>query len=86
MDERLRVKVPVEPGGEPVGVKQQGGLLELVHREVEVECLPADIPDGFPVDVTELSIGEGIRVGDLKVDNTKVKILDDPDMLSLRGR
>lgn len=83
MGERLRVKVPVEPGGEPVGVKQQGGLLEPVHREVEVECLPDDIPDEFPVDVSELTIGQGIRVGDLKVDHTKVKILDDPEQVLL---
>ena len=83
MTERLRVKVPVEPNGEPVGVKQQGGLLEQVHREVEVECLPEDIPDEFAVDVSELTIGEGIRIGDLKVDNTKVEILGDPEQVLL---
>jgi large subunit ribosomal protein L25 len=83
MDERLRVKVPVEPRGEPVGVKQQGGLLEQVHREVEVECLPEDIPGELTVDVAELVIGKGIRVGDLMVDNTKIKILDDPEQVLL---
>lgn len=78
MDVRIKVKVPVEVQGEPVGVKQQGGLLEVVQREVEVECLPGDIPDEFVLDVGELSINQGIRVGDLKVDNRKVRVLADP--------
>lgn len=77
LDTRLKVKVPVEVKGEPIGVKQQGGLLEIVQREVEVECLPADIPEHFTVDVGELSINDGIRVGDLKVDNRKIKVLTD---------
>jgi large subunit ribosomal protein L25 len=79
LDARLKVKVPVEVGGEAVGVKEQGGILELVQREIEVECLPGDIPDGLALDVTELTIGKGIRVGDLKVDNRKLQILTDPD-------
>src|SRR5262245_63882826 len=54
MDERLRVKVPIMLLGEPVGVKQQGGILEQVLREVEVECLPGDIPSHIDVDVSEL--------------------------------
>jgi len=77
LDARLKVKVPVEVKGEPIGVKQQGGLLEIVQREVEVECLPGDIPEHFVVDVSELSINDGIRVGDLKVDNRKLKVLTD---------
>jgi len=79
LDERLRVRVPIEIRGEAAGVKQQGGILEQVQREVEMECLPGDIPDELVVDVSELVIGKGIRVGDLKVDNRKLSILTDPD-------
>ena len=78
MDVRMRVKVPVHTFGEPQGVKLQGGIFEMVTREVEVECLPADIPDHFLVEVGELNINDGVRVGDLKVDNRKVKVLTDP--------
>lgn len=79
MDVRLKVKVPVHTRGEAVGVKQQGGILEPVQREVEVECLPSDIPDEFGVDVSGLSIGDSVRVGDLKIDNRKLRILTDPE-------
>lgn len=81
LDERLRVRVPIEIRGEAAGVKQQGGILELVQREVEMECLPGDIPDELVVDVSELTIGKGIRVGDLRVDNRKLSILTDPDRI-----
>lgn len=81
MQERLKVKVPVHIQGEPVGVKQQGGVLEPVQREVEVECLPGDIPDEFVIDVSQLEMNQGIRVGDLAVDNRKVKVLTDPEQL-----
>jgi len=79
LDTRLKVKVPVEVRGEPIGVKQQGGVLEVVQREIEVECLPGDIPDQFVVEVAELAINQGVRVGDLKVDNRKVRILTDAE-------
>ena len=79
MDMRLKVKVPVHLRGEPIGVKQQGGILEPVQREVEVECLPGDIPDDFVIDVSELAIGKGVRVGDLKIDNRKLRILTEPE-------
>jgi len=65
MDKLLTVKVPVICKGEPKGVKQQGGLLDIVHREVEVECLPADIPEHIEIDVTELMLGEAIRFKDV---------------------
>src|SRR6266404_7204881 len=65
MDERIRVKVPVHLVGEPAGVKQQGGILDWVLREVEVECLPGDIPAGIDADVSELVFGKVLRVGDL---------------------
>lgn len=78
LDTRLKVKVPVEVRGEPIGVKQQGGILEIIQREIEVECLPGDIPDEFVVEVAELAINQSVRVSDLKVDAGKVRILTDP--------
>ncbi len=62
---RLTVKVPVFTHGEPRGVKQQGGLLEAVTREIEIECLPDDIPEHFTIDVTELMIGQNVRASDV---------------------
>ena len=65
MDKKLTVKVPVFLKGEAVGVKQQGGILEQMLREVEVECLPADIPSHIDADVSELVFGKVLRVSDL---------------------
>jgi large subunit ribosomal protein L25 len=62
---RLRVKVPVHTAGEPKGVKLQGGLHELITREIEIECLPDDIPEQFILDATELSIGENLRASQI---------------------
>jgi len=76
-DTRLKLKVPIHITGEAKGVKVQGGIFEFVLREVEVECLPDDIPDHIPVDVTELTIGRNLRVEDLPA-GEKVKVLTDP--------
>jgi large subunit ribosomal protein L25 len=78
MDVRMRVKVPVHPFGEAQGVKLQGGVFETVTREVEIECLPGDIPEEFKVDVTELMIGKQIRASDLQMDPEKLKLVSDP--------
>ncbi|MGD0956064.1 MAG: 50S ribosomal protein L25 [Candidatus Acidiferrales bacterium] len=78
MDVRMRVRVPVHTFGEPQGVKMQGGIFETVTREVEVECLPGDIPEEFKVDVSELLIGKQLRAGDLPIDPQKIKLLTDP--------
>ncbi len=76
MDKKLAVMVPITLQGEPAGVKQQGGILEQMLREVEVECLPGDIPSHIDVDVSELVFGKVLRVADLPP-NDKVKILTD---------
>jgi large subunit ribosomal protein L25 len=76
-DVKLKVKVPIHVTGEPKGVKLQGGILDFVLRELEVECLPDDIPEHFTADVTELTIGHNLRVSDLTV-GPKVKVLTDP--------
>ena len=78
MDETLEVKVPLETEGEAYGVKTEGGLMDIVHRELHVECLPGDIPESIVVNVTNLKIGDLIRVRDLVISD-KVKILDDPE-------
>ena len=78
MDVRMRVLVPVHTFGEPQGVKLQGGIFEMVTREVEIECLPSDIPGEIRVDISELMIGKQLRAGDLPLDAAKVKLLSDP--------
>src|SRR5438309_5744289 len=78
MDVRMHVMVPVHTFGEPQGVKLQGGIFEMVTREVEVECLPSDIPGEIRVDVSELMIGKQLRVGDLPIDAAKIKLVTDP--------
>jgi len=65
MDKPMRVSVPIQLVGVPVGVKAQGGILEHVLREVEIECLPADIPSHLDVDVTNLALNSAIHVSDL---------------------
>src|SRR5687768_9933431 len=82
MDKLLRVPVTVVPHGEPKGVKQQGGVLDVVHRQIEIECLPADIPTHIEVDVTELMVGMSIRVKDIAT-NAKWKPIADPEMMLL---
>jgi large subunit ribosomal protein L25 len=78
MDVRMRVNVPVHTFGEPQGVKLQGGIFEMVTREVEIECLPTEIPGEFRVDVSELMIGKQLRVSDLPFDAQKMRLLTDP--------
>ena len=78
LDVRMHVKVPVHTFGEPQGVKLQGGIFEMVTREVEIECLPTEIPDEFKVDVTELMIGKQLRAADLPLDPQKMKLVSDP--------
>ena len=77
MDRLLRVSVPVVLKGEAPGVKVQGGILEQMVREIEIECLPADIPANIEGDVSKLEFGQTIRVSDLP-HNDKVKIITDP--------
>ena len=78
MDQTISVTVPVVLKGDAKGVKQQGGLLDFVHREIEMECLPGDIPEHLEVDVSELLIGQSVRLRDLTQDVrwTPVSALD----------
>jgi large subunit ribosomal protein L25 len=65
MDTKIRVKVAIEVVGSAKGVKVEGGILDFVTREVEIECLPASIPAHLPIDVTELSIGDALRISQI---------------------
>ena len=76
MDKMMRVEVPIQLLGVPVGVKTQGGILDQVLREIEIECLPSDIPGHIDIDVSELAFGMVIRVADLP-HNEKLKFITD---------
>ena len=78
LTEKIIVEVAVEAEGNPVGVRTEGGILEHMLYEVEVECLPTDIPDKVVFDVTEMSIGDTIHVSDLVVEGN-VEIVTESD-------
>jgi large subunit ribosomal protein L25 len=65
MDRVLQVTIPITVHGEPKGVKQQGGIVEFIRREIVIECLPADIPEHVEVDISELMLHQGVRVRDI---------------------
>jgi large subunit ribosomal protein L25 len=80
MDVAIRVTVPVAVKGEAVGVKVGGGILEVIMREIAVECLPGDIPERIEVDVSGLELNAAVRISDLPI-TAKVKILDPADQV-----
>ncbi|MBL8218361.1 MAG: 50S ribosomal protein L25 [Bryobacterales bacterium] len=77
---RIRVKVPVHLHGEPVGVKTFGGSLEVVNREIAIECLPDDIPEALNEDITALMIGQGLRASEVKLSGSMV-LIEDPQLV-----
>ena len=81
MDKAITVTVPIALKGEAKGVKQQGGIVDFVHRDIEIETLPGDIPESITVDVSELMLNQGIRVRDVLVEGAKWKPVTDPDTL-----
>lgn len=80
LTKRLHVKVGIHTTGEPVGVKQQGGSYEVVNREVEIECLPDEIPEHFTMDIAQMTIGQSIRAGDIPMTGT-MKLLSHAEMV-----
>ena len=80
MDVVVQVSVPIVAVGIASGVKDQGGIFEFVSRQLEVECLPADIPEQIAMDVSSLEIGSNLRISDLNVDS-KVKVLSDSELV-----
>jgi large subunit ribosomal protein L25 len=81
MDVRMKFNIAVHTFGEPQGVKMQGGVFEMVTREVEIECLPADIPDEIRIDVSGLMLGKQLRASDLPLDKDKVRLASDPQQM-----
>jgi large subunit ribosomal protein L25 len=80
MDRLLELTVNIEIVGEAEGVKLGGGIMDIVTRSIEVECLPSDIPESIRVDVTNLKINDYIRVKNLQTD-AKVKVLTEPEVV-----
>jgi large subunit ribosomal protein L25 len=80
LDKKITVTVPIELKGEAKGVKLQGGVLDFPNRDVEIEVLPTEIPEHIEVDVTELTIGQGVRLRDL-AEGAKWTPVSDPDTL-----
>lgn len=78
MDKPIKVTVPIEHHGEPVGVKTEGGFIDFVTREVEVECLPRDIPESLDIDISELHINQSFKVQGMAVP-PGVKVLTEPN-------
>ncbi|NWF97910.1 MAG: 50S ribosomal protein L25 [Nitrospirae bacterium] len=78
LTEKVKVSVHVTTVGEPIGVKRDGGVLQHVLREIEVECLPDKIPGHIEVDISNLGIGQSFHVSDIKIDE-EIRILTDPD-------
>ena len=81
MDKTITVTVPIVLKGEAKGVKQQGGIVDFVNREIEIEVLPGDIPENITVDVSELMLHEGVRVRDLQTEGSRWKATSDADLM-----
>ena len=80
LDKAITIMVPVVLKGEPAGVRQQGGLVDFIHREVQVECMPTEIPEHIEVDISELMIGQGVRLREVSTDVSWSPV-SDADML-----
>lgn len=78
MDQVIQLEIPIQPVGTPTGVKDEGGVLDFVTREVAVECLPGDIPETIEVDVSDLAIGDHLEAGALKLPKNVV-LLEESD-------
>lgn len=78
LTEKSKFEVSIRITGEAEGVKNLGGVLEVVTHSLEVRCLPGDLPAAVEVDVTPLGIGDNFKVGDLKLDD-RIEVLDDPE-------
>lgn len=80
LDKKITVSVPITLRGEPLGVKQQGGLVDFIHRDVQVECMPTEIPEKIEVDISDLMIGQGVRLHEVSGD-VPWSPVSDPDTL-----
>jgi len=80
LEQKVTVKVPIHLTGTATGVKNEAGIMDFIHRTVEVECLPVDIPENLELDVTELHVNQHVSVSDIRLDD-KIRILEDPAMV-----
>lgn len=80
LDQTMTFAIPVRAVGKSVGVTE-GGVLDLVLREIEVECLPTEVPENIDVEIDELDVGDSLRVKDLKIESSKVVILSNADLV-----
>ena len=80
LTQRIEVKIRVQTTGDPKGVKIQGGLLEIIGREVEIECLPDEIPELFTLDVSELMIGQNLRASEIPLTGS-MKLISPPEQV-----
>lgn len=81
MTRKIHIEVPIKLVGDPVGVVQEGGILEHVLRSLQVTCLPGDLVEEIELDVSELRVGKTLRVHDVVVDEQKLKVMDDPEQV-----
>jgi large subunit ribosomal protein L25 len=77
--EKIHLEVPIRLHGSPIGVREDGGVLQEILRDIHVECLPSDIPEAVDIDISELRIGDAVHVSDVTLENSK--ILNDPDLV-----
>lgn len=80
LTKRIRVKVPVHTTGDPMGVKIQGGQYEIINREVEIRCLPDDVPEVFEANVAKMAIGEALRASDIEL-KEGMELVSDPRLV-----
>lgn len=80
LTKKLHVKVPVHTEGDPHGVKIQGGVFEVINREIEIQCLPDDIPEHFTVDVSKMNLNDALRASDIPL-TASMKLLSVADMV-----
>jgi large subunit ribosomal protein L25 len=80
LTKRIRVMVPVHTTGDPQGVKLQGGMFELITREIEIDCLPDEIPEHFTIDVSAMMIGQSLRAGEVPLLGS-MKLLSGPEQV-----
>ncbi|MGD0579436.1 MAG: 50S ribosomal protein L25 [Bryobacteraceae bacterium] len=80
LSQRLRIRVRVLTIGDPRGVKEQGGIYETITRDIEIECLPEEIPESFKIDVSEYLLGSTLRAGDVPLSGS-MKLISSPDQV-----
>lgn len=84
MDEKISTSVPVHLTGEAEGVKNEGGMMDHIHRELQIHALPSDIPPRIDLDVTNLHIGDSIKIGDISIPGVDIQGPDDDPVVVIR--